>query len=297
MSVTQHCGYIAIIGRPNVGKSTLLNHILGQKISITCRKPQTTRHQIVGVKTAGDVQMIFVDTPGIHRQQHKAINRYMNKAATSMIHDVHVIVWVVDGYWTEGDEYILERLKDSEIPVILAMNKVDQVKDKRQLLPQLKSLHGKMKFADVIPISAKTGKQLDVLETAIIKYLPEHAFIFEPDALTDRPMKFLVAEIIREKLMRSLGEELPYALTVDVDLFEDKPDAEQIYIAATIYIDRKSQKPIIIGKNGEKLKKIGQDSRLDINRLVGKRTHLELWVKVKEGWSDDERSLKALGYV
>ncbi len=290
------CGYVAIIGRPNVGKSTLLNHLLGQKISITCRKPQTTRHQILGVKTEGDVQTIYVDTPGIHRQQRKALNRYMNKAATSIVHDVNVIVWVIDEHWTDEEDYILERLKTTEVPVILALNKVDKVKDKRTLLPHLKALYNKMPFVDVIPISAKQGTQLDALQTLIAKHLPEQPFVFAEDQITDRSTKFLTAEIIREKLMRHLGEELPYALAVEIEIFKDDPAEEQIYIAATIFIERDSQKPIIIGKGGEKLKEIGSEARIDIRALLGRRVHLQLWVKVKQGWSDDERALRSLGY-
>jgi GTP-binding protein Era len=292
----QQCGYVAIIGRPNVGKSTLLNRLLGQKISITCRKPQTTRHQILGIKTEGDVQAIYVDTPGIHRQQRKALNRYMNKAATSIVHDVNVIVWVIDEHWTDEENYILERLGKTEVPVILALNKVDKVKDKKALLPQLKVLYHKMSFADVIPISAKQGTQLDELEKSIAKHLPEEPFVFGEEEVTDRSMKFLSAEIIREKLMRNLGEELPYALAVEIEIFKDDPAEEQVYIAANIFIERASQKPIIIGKGGEKLKEIGREARLDIKELMGKRVHLELWVKIKQGWSDDERALRSLGY-
>lgn len=299
VSVTTYptrCGHVAIIGRPNVGKSTLLNRLLGQKISITCHKPQTTRHQILGVKTEGSVQTIYVDTPGIHKDQHSILNRYMNRAALSVINDVDVIVWVVESRWTAEEDHILQRLSTVTAPIILAINKVDLAKDKTQLLPILQDFATKHAFAAIIPISARQGRQLTGLEDAISKHLPEGPWQFDEDAVTDRSERFLVAEIIREKLMRNLGAELPYALAVEIEHFKPNPDTGQIDISAVIYIDRDSQKPIVIGKSGEKLKTVGREARLDINALLDRRVCLKLWVKVKEGWADDERSLRSLGY-
>ncbi|MDF2530190.1 MAG: GTPase Era [Gammaproteobacteria bacterium] len=288
------CGHIGIIGRPNVGKSTLLNAILGQKLSITCRKPQTTRHQILGIKTEGEVQAIYVDTPGMHKRQEKAINRYMNRAASSILHDVDVLVFMIDGTWTPEEDWILERLQNVECPVILAINKIDLIKEKAELLPLIETLSKKMKFADILPISAKQDTQVEVFEKNIAKYLPEQEFIYPEDQITDRSQRFLAAEIIREKLMRALGQELPYILTVEIDLF--KEDGGLYDIAATIYVERSSQKAIIIGAKGQKLKQIGTEARLDMQKLFDQKVHLQLWVKVRENWADDERMLRQLGY-
>ncbi|MDF2690469.1 MAG: GTPase Era [Gammaproteobacteria bacterium] len=288
------CGYIGIIGRPNVGKSTLLNAVLGQKLSITCRKPQTTRHQILGIKTESNVQSVYVDTPGMHKKQEKAINRYMNKAASSILHDVDVVVFLIDGNWTPEEDWILERLKNVEGPVILVINKVDLIKDKAELLPLIEQLSKKMKFAEILPLSAKQKTQVAELEKALAKYLPEQDFIYPEDQITDRSQRFLAAEIIREKLMRSLGQELPYILTVEIDIFKEEGG---IYdIAATIYVERDSQKAIIIGSKGQKLKQIGTEARLDMQKLFEYKVHLQLWVKVRENWADDERMLRQLGY-
>jgi len=293
--VTQtHCGYIGIIGRPNVGKSTLLNTILGQKLSITCKKPQTTRHQILGIKTENGAQAIYVDTPGMHRNQEKALNRYMNRAASGIIHDVDVIVFIIEPKWTPEEDWIVERLKHAECPVILAINKVDTIKDKAELLPLIESYAKKMNFAQIVPISAKQEKQVDALEKTLAQYLPKQDFIYPEDQITDRSERFLAAEIIREKLMRSLGQELPYVLTVEIDLFKEQGG---IYdIAATIYVQRDSQKAIIIGAKGQKLKEIGTEARLDMQKMFEQKIHLQLWVKVRENWADDERMLRQLGY-
>jgi GTP-binding protein Era len=277
-----------------VGKSTLLNAILGQKLSITCRKPQTTRHQILGIKTEGEVQAIYVDTPGMHKRQEKAINRYMNRAASSILHDVDVLVFMIDGTWTPEEDWILERLQNVECPVILAINKIDLIKEKAELLPLIETLSKKMKFADILPISAKQDTQVEVFEKNIAKYLPEQEFIYPEDQITDRSQRFLAAEIIREKLMRALGQELPYILTVEIDLF--KEDGGLYDIAATIYVERSSQKAIIIGAKGQKLKQIGTEARLDMQKLFDQKVHLQLWVKVRENWADDERMLRQLGY-
>lgn len=290
------CGMVAIIGRPNVGKSTLMNHILGQKISITCDKPQTTRHQILGIKTEKNVQTIFVDTPGLHQNVKKALNRTMNKAALAALHDVDLVVWVMDHKWTAEEQWIAERLKDIKTPVVGIINKIDLYKKKTDLLPILESRVKQYPFDEIIPISAEKGQGVVELETLIAKYLPEQPFIYAEDQLTNKSERFLVAEIIREKLMRMLGDELPYAVTVSVEQFNENAETGQIEIFSTIWVERASQKSIIIGRQGQKIKTIGMLARQDINTLLGKRSHLELWVKVKSGWSDDERALRSLGY-
>ena len=296
LDIKTQCGYVAIIGRPNVGKSTLLNHILGQKISITCRKPQTTRHQILGVKTEHHVQALYVDTPGLHQDTPRAINRVMNKAALSIIHDVDVIVLLVDARWTKQEDWIVVQLAQTKCPVILALNKVDKVQHKADILPMIKAYAAKMKFTDIIPLSAKQGTAVDVLEKCVNHYLPNVPFLFSEDDITDKSTRFMVAEIIREKLMRCLGQELPYSVAVEIDQFKENKEMEQVDIVATILIERQSQKAIIIGAKGVKLKEIGRMARLDINTLLECRCHLTLWVKVKSGWADDERALKGLGY-
>lgn len=295
MTEPTRCGYIAIIGRPNVGKSTLLNQILGQKLSITCRKPQTTRHQLIGIHTEGNVQAIFVDTPGMHQTSKRAINRYMNRAAKSVIHDVDAIAFLVEGNrWTEEEDWILMQLKTVEAPVILVINKVDTIKDKTKLFPLLQEYSKRYDWADIIPISAKQGKQTDNLQKALYKYLPETDFFYEEDQLTDRSVRFLAAEIIREKLMRLLGDELPYDITVEIEHFKEEEKVTDI--AAIIYVERPTQKNIIIGKKGEKLKEIGAQSRKDIEAMLERKVFLQLWVKVKQGWADDDKQLQSLGY-
>jgi GTP-binding protein Era len=288
-------GYVALVGRPNVGKSTLLNHLLGQKISITSRKPQTTRHQILGIKTTDTAQIIYVDTPGIHRHGQRAMNRYMNRAATSALVGVQVALFLIEAlHWTEEDELVLERLRQSGVPVILVVNKVDKLKDKAQLLPFLQELAGKYEFEHIVPVSALKGKGLDELETLLCEYLQESPPHFPADQITDRSIRFLAAEIIREKLMRQLGQEVPYDLTVEIERFKEKDRV--IHIHALIWVERANQKAIVIGKKGERLKAVGEQARKDIEALVDKKVFLELWVKVKEGWSDDERALQSLGY-
>ncbi len=292
---TQRSGYVAIVGRPNVGKSTILNHILGQKISITSRKPQTTRHRVLGIKTEGDIQTMYVDTPGLHKVEKKAINRFMNKAALSSIKEVDVIVFVVDKLlWTDEDEMVVEQLKNTHRPIILAVNKIDQIDDKEALLPHLQALSSKLNFAQVIPVSALSGHNLDSLEVEIGKLLPEAMHLFPEDQITDRSSRFLAAEIVREKIMRQLGDELPYEMTVEIESFED--DGELITINALILVERDTQKSIVIGKGGKRLKLIGQEARRDMERMFDAKVMLKTWVKVKGGWSDDERALRSLGY-
>ncbi|RCX31867.1 GTPase Era [Thioalbus denitrificans] len=288
-------GFVALVGRPNVGKSTLLNRLLGQKISITSPKPQTTRHRILGIKTEGAVQTVYVDTPGVHQGGKRAINRYMNRAALSTLAEVDVIVMLVDGLrWTDEDAQLLKRVMEAGRPVILAVNKVDRIADKTRLLPHLQALAAKAGFLDIVPLSAYSGDNLDVLEKIIASQLPEGDWLFDADQLTDRSERFLAAEIVREKLMRSLGDEVPYALAVELEEFREEEGRRSI--SAVIWVERSGQKAIVIGKGGEQLKEVGRQARHDMEKLFDAHVFLRLWVKVREGWSDDERSLASLGY-
>ncbi len=294
-SENSRCGFVAIVGRPNVGKSTLLNRILGQKLSITSRRPQTTRHQILGIKTEGDTQVVYVDTPGLHLKEHKAINRYMNKAASSSLQDVDVVIFLVDRTrWTEEDDLVLEKVKAAKAPVILAINKVDRSSDKASLLPHLEQLAAKHAFAELIPISAKQGHNVEQLEALISQRLPQSIHFYPEDQITDRSQRFLAAELVREKIMRQLGEELPYSVTVEIEEF--KHDGKTLHISALILVERSGQKKIVIGDKGEQIKIIGRDARKDMERMFDSKVMLNLWVKVKSGWSDDERALRSLGY-
>jgi GTP-binding protein Era len=291
----RRCGYVAIVGRPNVGKSTLLNHLLGQKISITSRKPQTTRHQVLGIKTEANHQVIFVDTPGLHLAADKAINRYMNRAATSALRDVDVVVFVVDRTaWTDEDRMVLERVKATGLPTLLVVNKVDLLSDKSVLLPHLRQLEEAGDFAAIVPLSALRHHNVDVLEREIIRFLPESEYFFPEEQITDRSQRFLAAEIVREKIMRQLGDELPYAITVEIEEFSAEDGV--LHIAALIFVERKGQKKILIGEKGARLRSIGTDARRDMELLFDSKVMLRLWVKVKTGWSDDERALRSLGY-
>ena len=291
----RRCGYVAIVGRPNVGKSTLLNHILGQKISITSRKPQTTRHQVLGIKTADNHQIIFVDTPGLHIEAEKAINRFMNRAASAAIRDVDVIAFVVDRTaWTPEDANVLAQIQRSGLPTLLVVNKVDLLADKEDLLPHLQLLSGKADFAAILPVSALRQHNVDALEQQILQFLPEQDYFFPEDQITDRSQRFLAAEIVREKIMRQMGDELPYAITVQIEEFAQ--DGEILHIAALIFVERQGQKKILIGEKGARLRAIGSDARRDMESLFDSKVMLRLWVKVKSGWSDDERALRSLGY-
>ena len=292
---TRRCGYVAIVGRPNVGKSTLLNHLLGQKISITSRKPQTTRHQVLGIKTEATRQIIFVDTPGLHLAADKAINRYMNRAATSALRDVDVVVFVVvRTAWTDEDRMVLERVKATGLPTLLVVNKVDLLSDKSLLLPHLSQLEEQGVFAAILPLSALRHHNVDALEREIIRFLPESEYLFPEDQVTDRSQRFLAAEIVREKIMRQLGDELPYAITVEIEEFSSEDGI--LHISALIFVERKGQKRILIGEKGARLRSIGTDARRDMELLFDSKVMLRLWVKVKSGWSDDERALRSLGY-
>ena len=293
------CGYVALVGRPNVGKSTLLNRILGQKISITCKKPQTTRHQIMGIHTEGEVQTIYVDTPGMHLAEgsrDKAINHYMNDAAKQAVRDVDLVVFLVDRTkWTPEDDLVLERLTHLKCPVILAINKVDWLEDKNTLLPFIEEVSKKRNFELILPISALNGKQVDSLVKEIEQRLPEGEHFYPEDQVTDRSLRFLAAELVREKIMRQLGEELPYSATVEIEQF--KQQGAVLHIHALIMVEREGQKKIIIGDKGSQLKLIGRDARLDMEKAFESKVMLNLWVKVKSNWSDDARALKSLGYT
>ena len=294
-SSNTRCGYVAIVGRPNVGKSTLLNHILMQKVSITSSKPQTTRHQLLGIKTESGVQILYVDTPGIHTEEKKAINRYMNRNAKSVLRDVDVIVFVTDRTeWSKDDKLVAELVKLSPGRLIVAINKVDLLKDKTRLLPHLQKLQEIFPDTDLVPISAESGDNTKRLEQLIAGYLPEGPFYFEEDQVTDRTERFMVSEIIREKMMRQLGEELPYALTIQIEQFKD--EGKLVRIEAVVFVEREGQKIILIGKGGSRLKRIGTDARKDIERLLGRKVMLNVWAKVKSGWSDSDRAIKSLGY-
>ena len=289
------CGFVAIVGRPNVGKSTLLNHILGQKLSITSRKPQTTRHQILGIKTENNVQVVYVDTPGLHLGEQKAINRYMNRAASSAMNDVDLILFLVDrDRWTDEDDNVLQQIRHAKCPVLLLINKVDRVADKKLLLPLSETLQDKYNFAGIVPVSALHGHNRDYLETVIARYLPEGEHHYPEDQITDRSERFLAAELVREKIMRQLGEEVPYAMTVEIESFERQPRI--LDINALILVERAGQKKILIGEGGSRLRQIGTEARKDMERAFDSKVMLRLWVKVKSGWSDDERALRSLGY-
>jgi len=293
--ISERSGYVAIIGRPNVGKSTLLNYILGQKLSITSRKPQTTRHKIMGIKTENDVQVVYVDTPGMHENHDKALNRYMNKAAQSAVKDVDVIVFMIDRTkWTSEDEMVLKSLQYVKCPVILAVNKVDFLADKEDLLPTLQKLDAKGDFAHIVPMSAKSGHNVERLESIITSFISQGMHLFPEDQITDRSSRFLAAELVREKIMRQLGDELPYSMTVEIEEF--RYEDSLLVISAAILIDRQSQKHIIIGEKGSRLKQIGRDARLDMEEMFECKVMLNTWVKVKSGWADSERALKSLGY-
>ena len=294
---TQHCGFVAIVGRPNVGKSTLLNQLLGQKVSITSRKAQTTRHRIVGIDTQDNDQVIYIDTPGLHIEEKRAINRLMNRAASSSIGDVELVIFVVEGtHWNDDDEMVANKLKDCKCPVLLVINKIDNVIDKTQLLPHIQEISQKVNFLDVVPISAEKGDGVDIIKKIVKTHLPEGEHHFPEDYITDRSQRFMASEIIREKLMRFLGDELPYSVTVEIEQFKVDERNGMYRINGLILVERDGQKKMVIGNKGEKIKKIGIEARKDMQSFFDNKVHLELWVKVKAGWADDERALRSLGY-
>jgi len=289
-------GYVAIVGKPNVGKSTLLNHLVGQKISITSRKPQTTRHRITGILTEAQTQIVFVDTPGMHQDEKRTLNRYMNRAAGSSLQDVDVILALVDGTsWNEDDELVIKNLASAGAPVALVVNKVDKIVSKESLLPHLQELSALFDFEQVFPLSALKGTNVDELKQYLIAKMPQSEFIYPEDYVTDRSMRFMAAELVREKLMRQLGNELPYATTVNVEQYEvDKRGL--VSISCVIMVERNGQKQIVIGKKGQRIKQIGQQAREELQDLLKAKVYLQLWVKVKQGWADDERALKSMGF-
>lgn len=289
-------GFVAIVGRPNVGKSTLLNQLLGHKVSITSKKAQTTRHRILGIDTEGSYQTVYVDTPGLHREEKRAINRLMNRAASSSIGDVDMVIFVAEGMtWTADDELVLNKLKQAQRPVTLVINKIDQIKDKAALLPYIQHLSEQFEFTDIVPLTARSGESMPDLKNIVRGYLTPGIHYFAEDAITDRSTRFMVAEIVREKLIRYTGDELPYSTTVEIEKYQDQPSGVTL-IHALILVERESQKRMVIGNKGSKLKTIGQEARRDIERLIGNQVNLQLWVKVKSGWADDERTLRTLGY-
>lgn len=296
-SIETYCGFVAIVGRPNVGKSTLLNKILCQKVSITSRKPQTTRHRILGIDTDNNYQTIYVDTPGIHSVEKRAINRLMNRAATSSISDVGLVFFVVEGtHFYDDDQLILNKLINSEVPVVLVINKIDQISDKDILLPFMEDMNSKMDFKAIVPVSAVHGNNVEELRKLARESLLKSEFIFPEDYITDRSSRFMASEIIREKLMRFTGDELPYAVTVEIENF--KVNEKGIYnIDALILVEKDNQKKMVIGAGGEKLKTIGTEARKDMEKLFEAKVFLRTWVKVKSGWADDERALRSLGYI
>ncbi len=294
-SVKTFCGYIAIVGRPNVGKSTLLNHLLRQKISITSRKPQTTRHRILGITSENQYQCVFVDTPGLNTAQKKILNRIMNETVLNVVADVDVVVFVIETLkFNEGDLQVLALLERIDVPVILAINKIDLIKAKDSFLPHIDKLSKLFEFREVVPISAATGYNVEKIAELTKNLLPEGQFLFPRDQITNRSSRFLAAELIREKITRQLGEEVPYEATVEVENFAD--DGKILKIDGLILVDKPGQKKIIIGKGGSRLKRIGSNAREDMEKIFEKKVMLNLWVKVKSGWADDQRALQSLGY-
>ena len=288
-------GFIAVVGRPNVGKSTLINELIGQKLSITSHRPQTTRHRIHAIDTSDNYQMVFVDTPGIHIGNKKAINAYMNRAASSTISDVDIIIWLIEtGKWTREDNRVLEHINKTDIPVIICINKIDKLKSADKVLPFIQLVGEKYQPNEIFPLSAFSKNHTKSLRKLILKYLPQRDAIFEPDYVTDRSEKFIVSEFIREKLMRHLEDELPYDLTVEIDKYQ--LDGNMQRIAATIYVDKLSQKTIVIGHKGEMLKLIGTEARKSVEGFLERKVFLQLWVKVSSGWSDDKKALASMGY-
>ncbi len=288
------CGYVAIVGKPNVGKSTLLNALVGQKVSITSRKAQTTRHRITGLRTLGATQFVFVDTPGFQTRHGNALNRSLNKTVLGAVADVDVVVFVVEaGHFNLADAKVLALLPPN-LPVILLANKLDMVHRRAELAPWLRSMQERHAFAEFVPMSAKNGKDVERFYSICEKYLPEQAWMFDADELTDRSERFMAAEMVREKLFRLTGDELPYTSTVVIDKFEEEGKLRRI--AATIVVERDGHKGMVIGEKGEKLKRIGTEARQELEKLWGGKVFLELWVKVRSGWADDEARVRSFGY-
>ena len=294
--MSRRSGYAVLVGRPNVGKSTLLNRLLGQKIAITSHKPQTTRHRVLGIRSQQDGQIVFVDTPGIHDRGGKAMNRYLNRTAHSALLDVDVAVFVVQALaWTEEDQQVLDAIEHAAVPAIAAVNKVDLVSPKEQLLPFLKTLSERYHFVDVVPVSARDGGNVEELVGSVLRKLPEGDAIFPDDQITDRSERFFAAELLREQLIRRYHRELPYSVTVEIERFEEVEG--RYIIGAVIWVERDSQRAILLGKGGEAMKQTAMAARKAMNDFFQTRVHLEVWIKVKKSWSSDEASLISLGYT
>lgn len=295
MPESYHCGYVSIIGRPNVGKSTLLNRLIGQKISITSKKPQTTRWQLLGIKTTPACQFIFVDTPGLQSRYQDSMNRHMQRETMDSLSCVHAILFVIEALvWTEKEDQILQSISKTGCPVILVVNKIDKVKNKEKLLPFISSLSGKYNFQEIIPASALKHENLGVIEKILIPCMPIAPAEFPEDQLSDRNERFFAAEFIREKLTRLLGAELPYRISVTIDQFDEQ--GAVLHIAASIWVETENQKKIVIGQNGKILKAVGEQSRKDMEKMFGRKVHLKTWAKIRKKWTADARSLKQLGY-
>jgi GTP-binding protein Era len=295
VDAVQHCGYVAIVGRPNVGKSTLLNHVLKQKISITSRKPQTTRNNLIGVDTEGVYQAVYVDTPGIHQATGKALNRFMVASATSVLRDMDLVVFVAEaGRFTDEDQHVLDLLAQDERPCFAVLSKVDLLADKSKLLPEMQRLSQTGLFAEILPVSALKNEGVEAFRKEVFKYLPAGPHLFANDEVTDQSERFLVAEIVREKLMRQLGDEIPHSAAVTIESFVEREKLTEIH--ADIVVEREGQKRIVIGSKGQRLKLIGQEARHDIEHLVDKKVMLHLYVKVRKGWTNSARHLRNLGY-
>ncbi|MFO7275656.1 MAG: GTPase Era [Pseudomonadota bacterium] len=287
-------GFAALVGRPNVGKSTLLNALVGEKISIVTPRPQTTRHRVLGIRNLPHAQIAFVDTPGLHRGEKRALNRAMNRTAAAALADADLCVLVVESLkWTEEDDLALDRIRRAGRPAIVVANKVDRVKPREKLLPYLQSLSERFDFLEIVPVSALKQDNLDALLKAIARHLPEGPPLFPKEQITDRGIEFRIAETIREKLTLELNQEVPYGIAVEVERLAEEDG--QLVVSAVIWVDRRGQKPIVIGAGGERLKRIGRAARLELNRVLGRRLHLELWVKVREDWADNARALQQLG--
>lgn len=294
----QRCGFISIVGRANVGKSTLLNKLIGQKLSITSRKPQTTRNQILGVVTEGDYQAVYLDTPGLQHKKKRLINRLMNRTVHNSLNGgPSVILFLVEAnLWTEGDDAVLERLRSTKSLVVLCVNKVDSILDKNSVMLYLSNISKKMDFFDIIPISAKYEKNIHIVRKLVQDHLPKARHHFPEEYVTDRSRVFRVSEIVREKIMRFTGDELPYSAMVEIEKLDYVPSRNLFQIIAIILLDRSSHKKIFIGRRGEKIKTISREARLDLEVLLDKKVYLKTWVKVRPGWTNDEKALKSLGY-
>lgn len=294
--MNNRAGFVALVGRPNVGKSTLLNRLLGQKLAITSHKPQTTRHSILGISTLEGGQIVYIDTPGIHKRGNKAMSRYLNRTATSTLSGVDLVVFVVDaGHWTDEDSLVLERVRESRLPALLIINKIDTVKPRDRLLPLMAELRERTGIQEMIPVSARTGENCDTLEQAILERLPEADNIFPEDQITDRPERFFAAELVREQITRRYHEELPYAVTVEIEEFDERPHI--LRIGAVIWVERPGQKAILLGKGGQAMKETATEARRELERFFRKKVYLRLWIKVKKSWSSDQASLAQLGYT